>query len=94
MFCDNPKCKLHAFDDQDKVDTFETNVNCFMTRGAASGTVTHSNQKMVAPVSRTRYNLCDVCIGVIEVGIKIREDYANLTPLQRAVLEVSNGEGS
>ena len=92
MFCDNPKCKLHEFDDQDKVETFETNVNYFMTGGPASGTVTHSNQRMVDQVTQARYNLCDVCVGVISKVIEMRTAHANLTPLQKAVAETTNKE--
>ena len=92
MFCDNPKCKLHAFDDQDKVEVFEANVNYFMTGAPASGTVMHSNKEVVDPVTQKRYNLCDVCIGVVEVVIEMRDIHANLTPLQRAVAEATNRE--
>ena len=93
MFCDNPKCKLHIFDDTDqKIEVFETNPGYFMTGGQASGTRSYGNHRIVDQVTKEEYNLCEVCMGVVLKTKDMREAHANLPPLARAVAEAVNEE--
>jgi hypothetical protein len=90
MFCDNPKCRLHTFDDQDSVEVFETNPSYFNLGGRSSGTKIYHNTKVIEPHSGQMFNLCETCAGVLGLESKIREEYEALPPLARAVKEVTN----
>ncbi|MCK5612304.1 hypothetical protein KAR91_61095 [Candidatus Pacearchaeota archaeon] len=97
MFCDNPRCKLHQYENTSRntLVVREGDIsNDFKPseRPKAIEIKEYGNAIYVEPMSGEQYNLCEVCAGVLVISRNIKWKHDNLHPLARAITRAVNNE--